>query len=97
MLEYIFVSFESLVDGGVADSSGVESLVLDICVGDFGVAEFEEVVDCLVHAVSFVEVDGISSWAGEAVDGDIGDCLLFEFVEVSGVSDLECDCAVDAP
>ena len=47
----------------MSDPSWVESFVFDVGVCDFGVTEFEEVVDCLVHAVVFVEVDGVSTWA----------------------------------
>lgn len=81
----------------MSDASGVESVVVEVCVGDFGMSKFEEVVDGLVHAVLFVEVDCVSTWTCEAVDGDIGDALFFEFVEVCFVADLEGDGAIDAP
>ena len=81
----------------MADASGVEPVLIDICVGDFGMPEFEQVVDGLVHAVSFVEVDGIASGAGEPVDRDIGDALFFEFVEVCFVPDLQRDGTINAP
>lgn len=72
------VCVSAQVDGGVSDPSWVESFVFDVGVGDFGVSKLEQVVDCLVHAVVFVEVDSVATWACQPVDGDIGHGLFFE-------------------